>query len=336
MAANSKIEWTHHTINWWQGCVRVGPGCEHCYAEAQDARFHKRRTGMIHTENGPGYPVLDQPHWGLDAPRLLRVEAATREAFSYQRRAKEEGVRFRVFTNSMSDFFEDRRDLDAARLCALDTIRLTPDLDWMILTKRPEKILELLKRAEADAAGSGFSDWLRDWIHGKAPANVWLGATTENQEWADKRIPELVKVPAAVRFLSVEPMLGPVCLAQNLPDERVLRWCHWMIGMVDWVICGGESGPCARPMHPDWARSLRNQCKAAGVSYFHKQNGEFLDLDTAQNILGDDDPRLCDGQRRAKAKLVVLDDTTMVRVGRKDAGRLLDGMEHSVFPEVLP
>lgn len=288
MAENTGISWADHTINFWWGCSKVSPACEHCYAERLDARFHRDNVAPSMAASKPG-----AVHWGPGAPRLLRVEAATQEAMRYQRRAVKEGRRFRVFTNSMSDFFEDRRDLDAPRLAALDVIRQTPDLDWMILTKRPEKILELLVRAAVQTE-PGVPEqetlrcWLNAWTSGReAPRNVWLGTTAESQEWADKRVPELLKVPGAVRFLSMEPLLGPVDLTSIKLTVSpgffgdCLQWYHLPHGYPDawpglnWIIAGGESGPHARWMDPEWASSLRDQCRDAGVPFFFKQWSQF-------------------------------------------------------------
>ncbi len=318
MAENSKIEWTDHTVNFWWGCSKVSPACAHCYAEGQAARFH---AGL----------------WGPDGERRVRVEAARREAMRYERRAVAEGRRFRVFTNSMSDFFEDRRDLDGARLEALDVIRQTPHLDWLILTKRPEKIRDLLRNAMADAMDAGREDlatWIDAWDFGRpAPANVWLGTTVEDQERADLRIPVLLVVPAAVRFLSCEPLLGPVDLTSLDASGELdaLRGTFDDGGLdtpiirgpkLDWVICGGESGPHARPMHPDWARSLRDQCAAAGVPFLFKQWGEWIHSP--------------DGVCRPGCDLRLFPDlhATFDKVGKKAAGRLLDGVEHNGYPEV--
>jgi protein gp37 len=168
VAENTGIEWCDHTINFWWGCAKVSPACANCYAEGLAARFH---TGL----------------WGADGERRLRVDAARLEALRYERRAVKEGRRFRVFTNSMSDFFEDRPDLVEARQEALSTIMATPHLDWLILTKRPENIIRALQEAQRQALGGdmGFaytapgtnalSEWLGWWLSGKAPANVWLG-----------------------------------------------------------------------------------------------------------------------------------------------------------------
>lgn len=320
MAENSKIEWTDHTVNFWWGCEKVSPACAHCYAEGQAARFH------------PG-------HWGPGSLRWTRLTQARNEAIRYERKAVAQGRRFRVFTNSMSDFFEDRRDLDGARMEALDTIRQTPHLDWLILTKRPERIIELLWIAANQAhtliyppRGRDLHDWIHSWISagidGQVPANVWLGTTVENQEWADKRIPALLQVPAAVRFLSCEPLLGPVDLGgliladrcggvypfPQLPSEFQTKRIDWL----DWVICGGESGPHARPMHPDWARGLRDQCAAVGVPFLFKQWGEFAPALPEDNAANHEDKNA----------------VVMHRLGKHAAGRLLDGVEHNGYPEV--
>jgi protein gp37 len=312
MAENTKIEWAHHTVNFWWGCTKVSPACQNCYAEAQDRHFHP----------GP-YEKAEASHWGDSAPRMLRVEAARKEAFKYQRRAEKEGVRFRVFTNSMSDFFEDRRDLDLARLDALDIMAQTPNLDWLVLTKRPERIMDLLKRASAMAVRtSGLAEFLRAWTgewncDPLPPANVWLGTTVENQEWADKRIPEILRVPASVRFLSCEPMLGPINISRYLPrTPEKQKGTEWDAFGIDWTICGGESGARARPMDVRWALSLRDQCAAAGVPFLFKQWGEWLP--------DNQNPRIPGPSGASQA----------IRVGKARAGRLLDGMLHDGYPKV--
>lgn len=324
MAENSKIEWTHHTVNFWWGCSKVSPACANCYAEGQVERFHSG-------------------NWGPNGSRRIRVEAASREAMKYQRQAAKDGIRLRVFTNSMSDFFEDRRDLDIPRLEALDVIRKTPDLDWLILTKRPERIVDLLKLAIGPSI-TGYrmilAEWLTDWMQGNTPRNVWLGTTVEDQERADQRIPALLQVPAAVRFLSCEPLLGKVLL-----DNRETSWltCNGSepygepcltaqethgdahFHGIDWVICGGESGPHARPMQTDWARGLRDQCAKAGVPFLFKQWGEFC----TPNQLGEDAFQRWDAAENAAGN-PFLDEP--MRFGKRTAGRHLDDVLHNGYP----
>ena len=355
MAENSKIEWTDHTINFWWGCTKVSPACANCYAEGQAARFF------------PG-------HWGPDASRRTRVDAARHEALRYEHQAAKLGRRFRVFTNSMSDFFEDRPDLTEARQEALDIIMSTPHLDWLILTKRPEKIQPLLAQAQRRAIGGdmGFaytapgtnalSEWLGWWLSGKPPANVWLGTTVEDQERAEERIPALVKVPAALHFLSCEPLLGPVDLesfsVQAIhPDNE--GYGVPAIKGVDWVICGGESGPHARPMHPDWARGLRDQCADAGVPFLFKQWGgwgasaehmatgepRFRVFESFDHWVNKASSWMSKGDLLLDSRGMVMHCgydikhgkgpfTALRKVGKKAAGRFLDGMEHNGYPQL--
>lgn len=261
MGKVTKIKWTDSTFSPWWGCQRVSPGCEHCYAET----FSKRVGLKIW---GPGERrQFGDKHW--------------REPLKWEAAAKASGKRHLVFCASMADVFEDRRDLDAPRARLWALIRDTPHLTWLLLTKRPEKAGELWMDAHANATGmedAGVSDWQE---------NVWLGTTVEDQKRADERIPHLLRVPAVVRFLSCEPLLGPVDLRRWLNDpcdcnvpafegagQHSPRCRTFSVPWgIDWVIGGGESGPGARPCDVAWLRSLRDQCKVAGVPYFNKQLG---------------------------------------------------------------
>lgn len=230
---DSKIEWTTHTFNPWWGCAKVSPGCTHCYAESLSKRYGRAEWGI-----GGTRPVASDTYW--------------KQPLKWNREAQGAPDRPRVFCASMADVFEDRPDLvdPRARLAVL--VRATPNLDWLLLTKRPENMTRL---------------WPADWT-----PNIWAGTTTEDQQRAEERIPHLLKVPARVRFLSVEPQVGPVDLRQWLmplhPDDQP--------GRIDWVIQGGESGAGARPFYTSWARDLRDQCKAAGVAYHLKQLGKYV------------------------------------------------------------
>lgn len=305
MGTNSAIEWTHHTFNPWRGCVKVSPACANCYAEVW-----AKRAGL-------------KDIWGADAKRAHAAEAYWKKPLTWNDEAVSDGERRRVFCSSLADVFEDRIDLESERLRLFNVIWCTPGLDWLLLTKRPENILRMVPP---------------QWLQGSWPYNVWIGATVENQEWADKRIPHLLKVPAAVRFLSVEPMLGPISLrkwilqtacddcTQRVMDSennhlhgRCRCGCHPEIG-IDWVICGGESGTKARPMSPAWARSLRDQCQKAGVAFHFKQWGEWAPFTWV----------IENGYSTRKP----LEDGKMARIGKARAGRVLDGRTWDEFPKV--
>lgn len=231
MGTDTGIEWTDHTFNPWWGCTRVSPGCEHCYAETMDKRW---------AADGKG-------HWGPRAPHRFFGGGHWQDPIKWERDAERAVKRARVFCASMADVFEDRLELDGPRARLLRLIERTTWLDWQLLTKRPENMIRMVGPA-----------WASSW-----PANVWAGASVEDQQRADERIPHLLRVPAKVRFLSCEPLLVPVDLALALTRKP------W----IDWVIIGGESGPGARPFQLAWARSIIAQCKAADVPVFMKQIG---------------------------------------------------------------
>jgi protein gp37 len=235
MTQNSKIEWCDHTANFWTGCVRVSDGCVNCYAEALAKRFGKKVWGPAKT-----------------TPRL-RGKAVWEDIKKWDTKAKQEGVRRRMFVSSMSDFLEDHPQVDEWRTEAMKIIENLEWLDVLILTKRPENI-HLVSR------------WVPGW-----PEHVWMGTSTENQAMADKRIPDLLQIPSPIHFLSVEPQLERIDLD--------LRGKHYGIDYptysedVDWVICGGESGAKHRTFEIEWARDLRDQCISANVAFFMKQLG---------------------------------------------------------------
>lgn len=258
------IEWTDFTFNPWHGCVRVSPGCKNCYAEAFDRRTHGTARHLDSKGN------VREPHWGADAPRRFFGDKHWNEPLKWDRDAAEAaGVRRRVFCASMADVFEDRPDLVEPRARLFSLIQETQALDWLLLTKRPENIDRLL------------TPWILEHIEGPL-TNVWLGTTVEDQERADERIPHLLTVPAAVRFLSVEPLLGPVDLAGRLGGSDYLGDRHDDApgeAGIDWVIVGGESGANARPCPVDAIRSVVDQCAAGGVPCFVKQLGTRVWVD---------------------------------------------------------
>ena len=336
----SKIEWCDHTFNSWIGCTRVSPGCTNCYAEALNARMQWCVWGPTGGRQRTSAAYWKQP---------LSWNRASAEGFL--RKAHATGVgeiicskRPRVFCGSLCDWLDDQVSVEwLADL--LDLIRRTPMLDWLLLTKRPENWRERLttwRDAQLDAMSAPklpreLYDWVTAWLQGAAPANVWIGAGGEDQQRADKRIPALLSIPARVRFLSCEPLLGPVQLGLTHPTDEVWPEQHadlkpyhdvngeifWRRG-IDWVVCGGESGSAARPMHPAWARSLRDQCEVAGVPFLFKQWGEWAPAKAGSGV-----GTVC------FAGLASEPDERIRRVGKKAAGRLLDGVVHDEFPEVL-
>ncbi len=224
MGEFSKIEWTDHTFNPWIGCQHVSPGCDHCYAETMmDHRYHR-------------------VEWGPHGKRVRTSEANWRKPLQWAKNARDNGTRARVFCASLADIFDNRAER-VWRADLFDLIRKTPELDWLLLTKRPENCKKMLP-----------SDWEDGY------ANVWLGTTAEDQKHYDHRWPILSEIPAPVHFISYEPALGPLQVSEVSARK-----------FPDWVICGGESGPGARYMQPGWARELREECHLFGIAFFMKQ-----------------------------------------------------------------
>lgn len=324
MTKNTKIEWAHHTFNPWIGCTKVGPGCDNCYAEAD---FSTRRKVV---------------QWGAGQPRKHTAPSTWAQPLRWNAEAERLGVRYRVFCASLADVF-DNEVLPQWRIELVSLILKTPHLDWLLLTKRIGNAANMLETAFR-AVHAGREGWADN-----VPANVWIGATIVNQAEADRDIPKLLAVPAAKRFLSMEPLLGLVDLAKSKAVRSMCATC--LAGQsrscilsqpgpfVDWVIVGGESGPNARPMHPDWARSLRDQCQAAGVPFLFKQWGEFdLSYDRDRD---DPDYRNCNRVDKQLGRWINLagghgfngDRVHYAhKVGKKAAGRLLDGVEHNGVP----
>jgi protein gp37 len=246
MAENSKIQWTTHTFNPWVGCTKVSPGCDHCYAEAMMDTRMKRVT------------------WGAGNPRLRTGEPYWRQPLRWNEKAKAAGERHRVFCASLADVFDNEID-PAWRGDLFDLIYRTPDLDWLLLTKRIGNAAAMIEEARVSRV------YLPRWWPWP---NVWLGATVVNQEEADRDIPKLLAAPAAVRFLSIEPILGPISLRWLIGPRRD-RATNEYDGLraLDWVIVGGESGPKARPTIIGWVRDIVRECMTAGVPVFVKQLG---------------------------------------------------------------
>lgn len=345
-----------YTFNPWIGCTAVSPGCANCYAAAMDERRFSRTLGGA---------TKDQPviHFGKGAPRHRTSEANWRAPLQWNRQAQELGVTLRVFSASLGDWLDDEAPVEwVADFLAL--IAATPWLDWILVTKRPENWAKRLNAAsgcydihtvEGKAAWGFGAKW---YISGEAPPNVWIVATVEDQPRANERIPALLKIPAVVRGLSCEPLLAPVQFSNvtNRSDCVSVLGKPALTG-IHWVICGGESGSdtkapdgrvlCGiRPMHPDWARSLRDQCSSAGVPFYFKQWGEWSPFDSV-------DAALAEKGWGDRADLKVLWSSGLSgsavmghardawdrgcrpfkRVGKASAGKLLDGREHHAAPE---
>ena len=310
MAEQTKIEWCHHTFNPWLGCQKVSPGCDNCYAEGW-----AKRSGLV--------------KWGPGEKRIRTSDAYWKQPLKWDAAAKRADVRAKVFCASLADVF-DNAVSPAWRADLWRLIQATKHLDWLLLTKRPQNIAKMLPANE----------WEDGW------SNVWLGTTAENQEEANRRIPHLLAAPAAKRFLSCEPLSGPVGLSPWLGGEKITLsiGSHWTektgdVSDIDWVICGGESGPKARPMHPDWARSLRDQCHAAGVAFHFKQWGEWTPGENVKRQRGTvpvahwfDEKWDFGSEDLALEGTHIEYEHDLYRVGKKAAGALLDGREWREFP----
>jgi protein gp37 len=299
------IEWTDVTWNPVRGCSRVSEGCRHCYAERQAARFlvtEETSTGRVpgevdRFESGPFAGFVERrsagPRW---TGKVQLIGSKLADPLRWRRPRK-------IFVNSMSDLFHEALpDKDIAQVFRV--MDLSRRHTFQVLTKRAKRMAQVMPQI-VDR-------------YGVLP-NVWLGVSIEDQATADERIPHLLSTPAAIRFVSYEPALGPVDLwsaRYSMPDGSLGSAFKWGDG-VRWVIAGGESGPGARPVNPDWFRAVRDQCRAAGVAFFFKQWGEWLPA----------------GQDGAGRRVLNCSDAAE-RVGKKAAGRLLDGCEYSEFPEV--
>ncbi|WP_025915848.1 DUF5131 family protein [Herminiimonas sp. CN] len=284
MGKESKIEWTHHTFNPWWGCVRVSPACKFCYAESWAKR-------------------LGADIWGSKAERRFFTDTHWHEPIKWNKEAAADGVRRRVFCASMADVFENRKDLHASRERLWGLIEATPHLDWLLLTKRIEHVKKL-------------APW-----QGKWPKNIWLGTSTEKQNWLEKRVDHLLAHDVVVRFVSAEPLLGQLDMAQWLAKPRSRT------PGINWVIAGGESGAHARWMNPVWAESLRDQCRAAGVPFHFKQWGHWAPEEIIKEGISAHAQRVEVVGRMGQL-------IRMVKVGKTKSGRLLDGSTWDEFPMV--
>lgn len=355
----TKIEWTEASWNVVVGCSKISPGCDNCYAE----RMANRLAGMAST--GPIYlPVIknQKPH-GWNGKTAFSESALTKPLHWKKPRM--------IFVCSMGDLFHESIPFEwIDKVFAV--MALCPQHTFQVLTKRSKRMLEFFDSLNQDDQYRGKIlnlDAIEVDENWPLP-NVWLGVTAEDQQRADERIPDLLKCPAVKRFVSCEPLLSEINLGNvRLPNTKPRGWdgreggypylnCltgreySVMVGndtnyKLDWVICGGESGPGARPMHPDWARNLRDQCKSAGVPYFMKQWGEWAatEYDPADCLYRDSSTLqptcLHTHWQYPKGEYHIWGDRAFregdpisVKCGKKKAGYLLDGKEYKEMPEV--
>ncbi len=265
MGKDTKISWCDHTFNPWWGCTKVSPGCANCYAEAVDQRFLGGHWGIGKDRRRTSVKNWREPlKWNREADGGVCVDCGqpcyrALDCACGQLGAIGELRRARVFCASMADWLDHEVPVEWLSDFLL-VIERTPHLDWLLLTKRPELWRERLRAAFNDGVRNQLDGCLMvgGWLNGTPPANVWLGTTVEDRQ-RKSRIDHLREIPAALRFLSVEPQL------EHLGDVDLTG--------IGWVICGGESGDKARPFDLAWARSVRDQCAVAGVPFFMKQLG---------------------------------------------------------------
>ncbi len=361
---NSSIEWCDHTFNPWIGCAKVSPACDNCYAEkSMPAIFQKIKWGAKEPRHKTSANTWRQPiKWNKEAeiknkawqsfkqqyPNLTDLELEAKGFIKPQRP--------KVFCASLADVFDNEVD-PQWRADLFSLISQTPNLDWLILTKRIGNAQKMLRDAliNINLFGRGIgSDMMTKWIDNCQPKNVWLGITVCNQAEADRYIPKLLAVPAAKRFLSIEPMLGAIDLLVAFSKFQYQDFdgvrCAAMPREIDWVIVGGETGRHSRPMHPNWVRGLRDQCHDAGVPFFFKGWGDWSPYScTFKNLsswVAEDGSKAVDIHREIGETIWQnsLNDaannippkkryTLMEKVGKKSAGRMLDGVEHDGMPK---
>lgn len=344
MADGSSIEWTDATWQPITGCSIVSPGCTNCYAmklAGGRLRHHPSRKGLTNdSKAGPVWngEVRFNEKWLLQPLEWKQPR--------------------RIFVCAHGDLFhESVPDEWIDQVFAV--MALSPQHTFQVLTKRAGRMRDYFAKLQDtcerdDRLGRLIRAVSVDddaCLKIKWPlANVWLGVSTERQQEADERIPLLLQTPAAVRFISAEPLLGPIDLT-NLGDatmslnaftgeaRHLLGMRDKTAGKLDWIIAGGESGKGARPMHPDWVRSLQDQCKAAGVEFFFKQWGQWKPLDQfAEKVIKGAGVHAVVGRDgRFIVDTDIADPPNRVftfKMKKSEAGRLLDGIEHNGFPGV--
>lgn len=324
MADQTGISWADATLNFWIGCTKVGPACDHCYAEAYGNRFGVK--WGIHELR------RKTKHWLAKAMKLERLAIKKLAAG---------GGAFHCFSNSLSDIMDKEVPIEWLAE-AIEVARATSHVTYLFLTKRPQNFVKRA-RAIAESVQGPYADEIG--LRAFWPNNIAIGCTVVTQEEADRDIPWLLKAKAALRpafaFVSMEPLLGPVDLTQialrrdgELPNEMSRQFGDYVLPLrgaftdsprLDLVITGGESGAHARPVHPSWDRSIRDQCATAGVAFHRKQWGEWM---PAGQVMADGGRLITSTGHRHYFP----DGLIVYRVGTKAAGRLLDGVLHDAMP----
>jgi len=287
MGERTNIEWADDTWNPWHGCAKVSPGCSRCYAETLvmnrmgGGPYRKGIPRVRHAEATFNAPLK----WNKK-PWVCDVCGKANAPFLVEPAQCECGVvammhRRRVFSLSLGDWLDEEVPIEWLA-DMLEIVRRCPDLDFLLLTKRPENFFPRVIQACTLTIGGELERWYEQWERNTPPPNVWIGASVEDQQRADERIPELLKIPAAVRFLSAEPLLGPIDLKLRVQDFKPGAFAR--IEGIHWVIFGGESGPGARPCNIEWIQDGLRQCQAAGVAAFAKQLGSEPRSDNANQF----------------------------------------------------
>lgn len=329
---DTKISWCDHTFNPWIGCTKVSPACDNCYAEQIASRFKMALWGN-HKRVLTSEKYWEQPlRWNKQSKSKHNAWSRFKE--QYPGLSDEQlisngfikPVKPKVFCGSMCDWLDNQVPIDWLS-DLMDLVARTPYLNWLMLTKRPDQYFKRV--SESCTYGRILTSYT-------PPSNVFLGITICNQKEADRDIPKLLNIPVTKRFLSIEPMLGAIDISAYIKN-------------IDWVIVGGESGRKARPMHPDWVRGVRDQCREACIPFFFKQWGEWLPRSgcyhkfTDGKSLEDVDPTC---QKWPCTRLTYVggngwrledscsdgDDVYMQRVSTKKAGCLLEGIEYNEVP----
>ncbi len=303
MGETTGISWTDATWNGWTGCTKVSPACDNCYAERDAKRYGLAK-------------------WGKGEQRVRTSVAYWKKPLTWDRKCAKEGTRMKVFAFSMADVFDEEVP-DEWRDEFFELVRKTPNLDWLVLTKRAHKMYGYAERFRRDG--------------NPLPKNVWWGVTVEDQTRANQRIPYLLSMPeavdnpAAVLWVSAEPLRGPVDFTKiEIRDAEVtinalsghVKGPDDMIPRLDWIITGGESGPNAKPADPTWYRDIRTDCSVHGTAFFFKQWGEWMPLykggpDVTKDTKG----------------VTYQYGGSVYKLGRKHDPQTLDGIEYHQFPE---